>query len=82
MRNKSEITDTVIQQLLDKKYKMVYSERLGRKVYVLIDWVEKDVFNRHKKLFGYTDVGFTVKYPKQLIRALLIEGIWLIDPIA
>jgi hypothetical protein len=81
-----EVSDTMelsaneIDYLLEKKYKMVYSERLGRKVYSLIEWVEKPIFKRHKKLFGYTDVGWTVKHPKQLIRALVKEGVWQLEP--
>ncbi|MCE7735210.1 MAG: hypothetical protein GPJ54_10055 [Candidatus Heimdallarchaeota archaeon] len=43
-------------------------------------WVEKSVFKRHKTLFGYTDIGWTVKHPKQLIRALIIEEVWKLNP--
>lgn len=74
-----ELTEEQITSLIEKKYKLVYSERLGRKVYVLNEWVEKPVFKRHKKLFGYTDIGWTVKHPKQLIRALVEEGVWTLD---
>lgn len=74
-----KINQQEMDHLIDSKYRMVYSERLGRKVYVLKKWVDKGVFKRHKRLFGYTDIGWTVKHPKQLIRALASEGIWGID---
>lgn len=70
------VSDDEISQLLEEKFKLVYSQRLAKKVYVLKEWVDKPVFDRHKKLFGYTDIGWTVKYPKQLIRVLIREGIW------
>ena len=76
-----ELSANEIDYLLGKKYKEVYSERLGRKVYTLMEWVEKEVFKRHKKLFGFTDIGWTVKHPKQLIRALMKEGVWELEPI-
>lgn len=75
-----ELTEKEIEYYLEKKYRKVYSERLSRKVYTLIEWVNKDVFKRHKKLFGYTDIGWTVKHPKQLIRTMIREGIWELDP--
>ena len=65
-----------MDRLIENKYRLVYSERLGRKVYVLKNWVDKAIFKRHKKLFGYTDIGWTVKHPKQLIRVLVTETIW------
>ncbi|MCY3411257.1 MAG: hypothetical protein INQ03_06410 [Candidatus Heimdallarchaeota archaeon] len=74
--NEDQLSLDELEEIMKRKYKMVYSERLGRKVYVLKKWVDKPVFKRHKKLFGYTDIGWTVKHPKQLIRVLLIEGIW------
>ena len=74
----TELSMSEIEFLVNQNYKMVYSERLGRKVYQLIDWVDKSVFKRHKKLFGFTDIGWTVKHPKQLIRALISEGIWVL----
>ena len=72
----TELTQDELDNLIEEKYKLVYSERLGRKVYTLAEWVDKEVFKRHKKLFGYTDIGWTVKHPKQLIRALVKEGVW------
>jgi hypothetical protein len=71
-----KISEEEISVLLEEKFKLVYSQRLAKKVYVLKEWVDKPAFDRHKKLFGYTDIGWTVKYPKQLIRVLLKEGIW------
>jgi hypothetical protein len=71
-----QIENEEIESLLDKKFKLVYSHRLAKKVYVLKEWVDKPVFDRHRKLFGYTDIGWTVKYPKQLVRILLKEGTW------
>ncbi|MHA2033526.1 MAG: hypothetical protein ACW99Q_29505 [Candidatus Kariarchaeaceae archaeon] len=70
------LTEEDMERLIEEKYKLVFSEKLGRKVYTLIDWIEKPVFKRYKKLFGYTDIGWTVKHPKQLIRALVSEGLW------
>ncbi|MHA2248763.1 MAG: hypothetical protein ACXAD7_00305 [Candidatus Kariarchaeaceae archaeon] len=75
----TELTQDELDYLLEEKYNLVYSERLGRKVYTLDEWVDKDIFKRHKKLFGYTDIGWTVKHPKQLIRALVKEGVWDLD---
>jgi len=74
--NTATIPDEDIERFIEDKYKLIYSEKLDRKVYTLIDWIDKDVFKKHKKLFGYTDIGWTVKHPKQLIRALVSEGIW------
>ena len=65
-----------IERMMDEKYRKVYSEELGRYVFVIRSWVEKSVFKRHKTLFGYTDIGWTVKHPKQLIRALVTEEVW------
>lgn len=65
-----------MERLMEEKYREVYSEELGRYVFVIRSWVEKPVFKRYKSLFGYTDIGWTVKHPKQLIRALVEEGIW------
>lgn len=76
----TELNNAEIEYLVKQNYKMVYSERLGRNVFQLKDWVDKSVFKRHKKLFGYTDIGWTVKHPKQLIRALISEGIWVLAP--
>lgn len=76
MEDKLEEQSPDLQSLLEKKYKVVYSERLDRDVYTLVDWVDKSVFKRYKKLFGYTDIGWTVKHPKKLARALLTDGIW------
>ena len=70
------ISDEDIERLIEEKYKSVFSEKLDRKVYTLIDWIDIEVFKKHKKLFGYTDIGWTVKHPKQLIRALVADGIW------
>lgn len=69
-----------IEFLLSTKFKIVYSQKLDRNVYTLIEWVEKSVFKKYKKLFGYTDIGWTVKHPKQLSRALLSENIWKVEP--
>ena len=77
--SQNECSEEEIITLMDKKYKLVYSERLGRKVYVLREWIDKSVFKRHKKLFGYTDIGWTIKYPKQLIRVLVQEEIWSLE---
>ncbi|OLS24965.1 MAG: hypothetical protein HeimC2_20200 [Candidatus Heimdallarchaeota archaeon LC_2] len=71
-----EISDSIVEQLMHSKYKLVFSEKLERKVYTLFEWVDKSIFKKHKKLFGYTDIGWTVKHPKQLIRVLISEGIW------
>ncbi|MCE7734254.1 MAG: hypothetical protein GPJ54_05195 [Candidatus Heimdallarchaeota archaeon] len=71
------LSDEDIERLIEQKYKTVFSEKLDRKVYTLIDWIDKEVFKQHKKLFGYTDIGWTVKHPKQLIRALVEAGIWI-----
>ena len=70
------ISDEDMERLIEEKYKLVYSEKLDRKVFTLIDWIDKITFKKYKKLFGYTDIGWTVKHPKQLIRALVEEGIW------
>jgi hypothetical protein len=72
----SKISEEDMERLINEKYKLIFSEKLGRKVYTLIDWIEKPVFKKYKKLFGYTDIGWTVKHPKQLIRALVAEGVW------
>ena len=74
--NNHTISDEDMERLILVKYKSVYSEKLDRKVYTLIDWIDKEVFKKYKKLFGYTDIGWTVKHPKQLIRALIADGIW------
>ncbi|MHA2097109.1 MAG: hypothetical protein ACW99A_00375 [Candidatus Kariarchaeaceae archaeon] len=71
-----KISEEDMERLIDEKYKLIFSETLGRKVYTLIDWIDKSVFKKYKKLFGYTDIGWTVKHPKQLIRALVAEGVW------
>lgn len=72
----NKLSEEEIEQLMQAKYKLIFSEKLGRKVYTLIDWIDKPIFKRHKKLFGYTDIGWTVKHPKQLIRVLVAEGVW------
>ncbi|MDH5404408.1 MAG: hypothetical protein OEY49_18050, partial [Candidatus Heimdallarchaeota archaeon] len=46
-----------MERIMELKYRRVYSERLARKVYVLIDWIEKPLFKKYKRLFGYTDIG-------------------------
>ena len=71
-----EVPDSIVEQIMNTKYRLVFSEKLDRKVYTLIDWIDKSTFKRYKKLFGYTDVGWTVKHPKRLIRELITEGIW------
>ena len=45
----------------------------------LKDWIDKATFKRHKKLFGYTDIGWTIKHPKQLVRVLVAEGVWNLE---
>lgn len=74
-----ESFDEEINKIISLKLKLVFSERLGRKVYVLKDWIDKATFKRHKKLFGYTDIGWTIKHPKQLVRALVAEGVWNLE---
>jgi hypothetical protein len=74
-----EMSDEEINQIISLKLKLVFSERLGRKVFVLKDWIDKSLFKRHKKLFGYTDIGWTIKHPKQLVRALVAEGTWVME---
>lgn len=74
--NNHTISDEDIERLIHEKYKSVFSEKLDRKVYTLVDWIDKEIFKKHKKLFGYTDIGWTVKHPKHLIRALIEEGVW------
>ena len=69
----------IITKVVDEKFKLEYSAKLGKKVYVLKQWLEKGQFERHKRLFGHTDIGWTVKYPRHLARVLLIEGIWKVD---
>lgn len=68
-----------IDLLMEEKFRKTYSDRLGKDVYVLIEWLEKLIFKKHKKLFGYTDIGWTVKEPKKLIRELIKEGVWTIE---
>ena len=70
------ISEEDMERMMEEKYNLVFSEKLDRKVYTLIDWIDKPTFKKHKKLFGYTDIGWTVKHPKQLIRALVAEGVW------
>lgn len=70
------ISEEDVERLIEEKYKSVFSEKLDRKVYTLVDWIDKEIFKKYKKLFGYTDIGWTVKHPKQLIRALVNEGVW------
>ena len=77
----TEVSDSIEEQLMKTKYRLVFSEELERKVYTLFEWVDKSIFKKYKKLFGYTDIGWTVKHPKQLIRALVSEGIWSIDDV-
>lgn len=72
----TQVADVVIDRLMKCKYKLIFSEKIERKVYTLIEWIDKSLFKKYKKLFGYTDIGWTVKHPKQLIRALIFEGIW------
>ena len=74
-----EMSDEEINKIISLKLKLVFSERLGRKVFVMKDWIDKPIFKRHKKLFGYTDIGWTIKHPKQLVRALVAEGIWVLE---
>lgn len=71
------LSEEDLNRLIEEKYKLVFSEKLERKVYTLVDWIDKSTFKKYKKLFGYTDIGWTVKHPKQLIRALVEEGIWI-----
>ena len=77
----TEVSDSIVEQLMQTKYRLVFSEELDRKVYTLFEWIDKSIFKKYKKLFGYTDIGWTVKHPKQLIRALISEGIWSINDV-
>ena len=77
----TEVSDSTVEQLMKTKYRLVFSEELERKVYTLFEWVDKSIFKKYKKLFGYTDIGWTVKHPKQLIRAHVSEGIWSLDDV-
>ena len=77
----TEVSDSIVEQLMQTKYRLVFSEELERKVYTLFEWIDKSIFKKYKKLFGYTDIGWTVKHPKQLIRALISEGIWSINDV-
>jgi len=70
------VPDAVIEHLVETKFKEEYSSKLGRKVFVLRQWLDKELFEQHKDLFGHTDIGWTVKYPRHLARVLVIEGIW------
>lgn len=70
------VPDEIIDTLIDNKFKQEYSAKLGKQVYVLKQYLDKEVFERHKRLFGYTDIGWTVKYPRHLCRVLVKEGIW------
>lgn len=71
--------ETELTRMMEEKFKIVYSERLGKNVHVIKTWVEEPVFKRHKKLFGYTDIGWTVRHPQDLIKALVEEGIWSLE---
>ncbi len=75
----TEVSALVTERLMKCKYRLIFSEKLERKVYTLIEWIDKPLFKKYKKLFGYTDIGWTVKHPKQLIRALISDGIWSAD---
>lgn len=68
-----------LERMMEKKFKVVYSERLEKDVHVIKIWIDEPVFKRHKKLFGYTDIGWTVKHPEDLIKALVEEGVWSIE---
>lgn len=66
----------LIEQLVELKFKKQYSAKIGRRVYVLLQPLDKDLFEIHKWMFGHTDIGWTVKYPHHLARVLYKEGIW------
>jgi len=74
--NYDPVPDELISRLVEEKFKLEYSPKLGRKVYVLKTWLDKSTFERHKHLFGYLDIGWTVKYPRHLTRIMVIEGNW------
>lgn len=78
-RRYRHVPHEVITKVVEEKFKRQYSEKLGKKVYVLKKWLDKDIFERHKDLFGYTDIGWTVKAPRHLARVLLLEEIWESD---
>ena len=71
-----ELPNFHMKAILDSKYKYVYSTLLSKRVYVLNTLLPKTLFKKHKKLFGYSDIGWTVKDPKKLTTTLLEEGIW------
>ena len=71
-----EMSSLQMKAILDSKYKYVYSTLLRKRVYVLNTLLSKALFKKHKKLFGYSDIGWTVKDPKKLTITLLEEGIW------
>lgn len=70
-----QLIDINMKRLLEEKFRLVYSERVGTEVYVLIDWLEKSIFKKYKNLYRYTDIGWIVRHPKQLIRSLIRDGI-------
>ncbi len=65
-----------LKSIMNQRYKKIYSERLDKYVYVLRGWVPKDTFKKYKQLFGYCDVGWTVKHPKTLIKLLIEDQLW------
>ncbi|MFV2014865.1 MAG: hypothetical protein ACC656_05535 [Candidatus Heimdallarchaeota archaeon] len=40
------ISDEDMERLIEEKYKLVYSEKLDRKVFTLIDWIDKITFKK------------------------------------
>lgn len=76
---KLDVPEEVIDELLNEQYTLVFSEKLQKKVYVLKVWIEKPLFKKYKKLFGYTDIGWTVKHPRNLTKALIYEGIFKVS---
>ena len=73
----SQIADEdQLKQLVKMKYRKVFSIRLDKYVYVLRNWVDRSVFKGNKKLFGYTDIGWTVKHPLELTKIMLELGHW------
>ena len=75
-RRYKPVADSIISDLVTQYFTMEYSPKLGKKVYVLKTWVDKAIFERYRRLFGHTDIGWTVKHPRHLARVLYIEGIW------
>lgn len=55
---------------------IIHQENLNMSIKI---WIDEPVFKRRKKFFGYTDIGWTVKHPEDLIKALVEEGVWSIE---